>query len=127
MAEPRVMYSFPAITRQEKRKQREQKQEQMWKHPETLHLDMMCHTNDIDNSGVCLQHYVQKYETGDITSFPSVSAISDGSRLKVVGSIVIKYDSARVVLVQGNRVNTWKDHDFQVLKAAVDVWLDEAN
>ena len=106
MAEPRVMYIFPAITRQEKRKQREKKQEQMWKHPETLHLDMMCHTNDIDNSGVLeyedelcgllfvthnlaawkdvyLQHYVQKYEAGDSTSFPSVSAISDGSRLKV--------------------------------------------
>ena len=29
--------------------------------------------------------------------------------------------------MQGNEVNTWKDHDFPVLKAAVDVWVDEAN
>ena len=41
MAEP-AMYSFPAITRQEKRKQRQKKQEKMWKQPETLHLDMIC-------------------------------------------------------------------------------------
>ena len=149
MAEP-AMYSFPAITRQEKRKQRQKKQEKMWKQPETLHLDMICHTSDIDNScvleyedqlcdlqfvthnlaawkDVCLQHYAQKYEAGDITSFPSVSVISDGSQLKVAGSIVINYYSTGIVLVQGNQVHDWKDRDFPILKAGVKEWVDEAN
>ena len=70
--------------------------------------------------------HVQKYEAGVIKSFPSVSAISNGSQLKVAGSIVMNYYSIGVVLVQGNEINTWKDHDFPVLKAAVDVWLDKA-
>ena len=76
---------------------------------------------------VSLQHYVQKYEAGDIKSFPSVSAISYGSQLRVAGSIVMNYYSTGVVLVQGNEVNTWKAHDFPVLKAVVDVWVDEAD
>ena len=51
MTEP-ILHSFPAVTRGEKRRHRQKKQEEMWKQPETLHLDMLCHTFDINNSGV---------------------------------------------------------------------------
>ena len=52
MTESNQLYSFPAVTRNEKKRQREKKQQKMWKKPETLHLDLMCHTFDLDNTGV---------------------------------------------------------------------------
>ena len=52
MTESDQLYSFPAATRNEKKRQREKKQQEMWKKPETLHLDLMCHTFDLNNTCV---------------------------------------------------------------------------
>ena len=150
MTESNQLYSFPAVTRNEKKRQREKKQQEMWKKPETLHLDLMCHTFDLDNTGVlecddqlcdvqfvthnltawkdvCLQHYVQRCEAGEINSYPSVSAIAEGSQLKVDGKITINFYTTGVVLIQGKDIHYWKDTEFQLLKDAVSQWVDEGN
>ena len=122
----------------------------MWKQPETLHLDMLCHTFDINNSGViecddqlcdlqfvthnltalkdvCLQHYGNKNEMDQITSCPSMSKISDGSQLKVQDNVVMNFYNTGVVMVQGKNLYAFKDIDFPLLKRAVDTWMSEAN
>ena len=105
------------------KRQREKKQQEMWKKLEALHLDLMCHTFDLDNTGVlecddqlcdvqfvtawedvCLKQYVQRCEAGEINSYPSVSDIADGSQLKVDGKITINFYSTAVVLIQGKDI-----------------------
>ena len=149
MTEP-ILHSFPADTPGEKRRQRQKKQEEMWKQPETLHLDMLCHTFDNNNSGViecddqlcdlqfvthnltawkdvCLQHYVNKAEAGENTSFPSMCKISDGTQLNVEGHIVMNFYDTGVVMVQGKHLDTFKYIDFLLLKSDVSTWMNDAN
>ena len=70
---------------------------------------------------------MQRCEAGEINSYPSVSAIAEGSQLKVDGKITINFYSTGVVLIQGKDIHYWKDTEFQLLKDAVSQWVDEAN
>ena len=76
---------------------------------------------------VCLQHYVNKAEAGENTSFPSKCKISDGTQLNVQGHIVMNFYDTGVVMVQGKHLDTFEDIDFLLLKSAVSTWMNDAN
>ena len=52
MTEANQLFSFPVVTRNEKKRQREKKQQEMREKPVMLHVDLMCHTFDLDNTSV---------------------------------------------------------------------------